>query len=326
MSTRSSRSGASRTSSNRPVRSSASRTGSVGSTRRSGSARTPQRTGSTPRVTSVRVGDVARENRSVRAQRAYRSYLSRVIAVLAVLFALAIAGVAVYSSNLFAIEEVTVEGVQHLTGEEMAQLAAVPSGTTLLRVDAQAIEENLLRDAWIESVTVDRDFPHTLNLVVTERQVGATVVISTEEGASSELWAISQDGIWLCPIPDPDSEAAQTISPQIYKDAEQVLRVSGVAYGVTPEVGTVCSDESINNALNIVTNMTTELKDQVKEVSAEAPESATLMLDSNVEIAFGAAEDIRDKERICLQILEENPGKVAYINVRVVSSPTWRAA
>ena len=37
------------------------------------------------------------------------------------------------------------------------------------------------------------------------------------------------------------------------------------------------------------------------------------------------AEDIRDKERIVLQIMADNPGKVSYINVRVPDRPTWRA-
>ena len=40
---------------------------------------------------------------------------------------------------------------------------------------------------------------------------------------------------------------------------------------------------------------------------------------------FGTAEDIRDKERIVLQIMADNPGKVSYINVRVPDRPTWRA-
>jgi len=43
-----------------------------------------------------------------------------------------------------------------------------------------------------------------------------------------------------------------------------------------------------------------------------------------VEIAFGKAEDIRDKERTILKILEENPDSISYLNVRMVETPTWR--
>ena len=94
----------------------------------------------------------------------------------------------------------------------MAQLANVPSDTTLLRVDTATIESNIMRDAWVENVHVQRVFPNTLNLAVTERTIGATVEIGVDDGKSTETWALSTDGIWLCRIPDKDSEAAQNIS------------------------------------------------------------------------------------------------------------------
>ena len=49
-----------------------------------------------------------------------------------------------------------------------------------------------------------------------------------------------------------------------------------------------------------------------------------LTLESGIEIAFGPAEDIREKERVCLKVIEEHPG-VVYINVRTVDRVTWRA-
>lgn len=51
-------------------------------------------------------------------------------------------------------------------------------------------------------------------------------------------------------------------------------------------------------------------------MTATAAASTCLTLDNGIEIAFGTAEDIRDKERIVLQIMADNPGKVSYINVR----------
>ena len=96
-------------------------------------------------------------------------------------------------------------------------------------------------------------------------------------------------------------------------------------YGTSPETGAFCTDENVNNALDIVAGMTTSLADQVVLVKATDAESTKLTLDNGVEIAFGKAEDIREKERVCLEIMEQNPGSVAYINVRVVDRPTWRA-
>ena len=118
-----------------------------------------------------------------------------------------------------------------------------------------------MRDAWVENVHVQRVFPNTLNLAVTERTIGATVEIGVDDGESTETWALSTDGIWLCRIPDKDSEAAQNISPKIYEDAESVFVITDVTYGVKPEVGKVCTDESVKNALDVVTSLSTDLKE-----------------------------------------------------------------
>ena len=68
-----------------------------------------------------------------------------------------------------------------------------------------------------------------------------------------------------------------------------------------------------------------ELAGQVVGINASSVAETTLTLESGVEIAFGKAEDIRDKERVIQQIIADNPYGVAYINVRMVESPTWRA-
>lgn len=279
-----------------------------------------------PRVSTVKVGSFAQASsgRAARVDRTYRAHMAKVFVLIGVLVVLAAACAGVYFSSLFSIKQVTVSGVEHLTSSEMTSLANVPSDTTLLRVDAGAIESSIMRDAWVADVDVQRIFPDTLNLAVTEREIGAVVEVGVDEGKSTEQWALSIDGMWLCMIPEEGSEAAASISPKIYEDKAEVLAIKDVAYGVKPEVGAYCSDESIVNALDIVTGLTTELKDRVKTVSATSTENTTITLDTNVEIAFGAAEDIRDKERVCLQIMADHPDAVSYINVRVASSPTWR--
>ena len=265
-------------------------------------------------MTSVRVGDLDRAARNDRARKTYRRHVVRLAILAAVVLTLAIGAAVLYFSDAFRIEEVKVEGVEHLTTAEMEALAGVPSGTTLLRVDAG-----------VKSVTVNRVFPNTLQIVITERTVAAVVEVPTQSATSTQPWAIASDGMWLMAIPDQDSELGQSISQQIYEDAASVLHITDVPYGTSPETGAFCTDENVNNALDIVAGMTTSLADQVVLVKATDAESTKLTLDNGVEIAFGKAEDIREKERVCLEIMEQNPGSVAYINVRVVDRPTWRA-
>nr|WP_172136978.1 FtsQ-type POTRA domain-containing protein [Adlercreutzia sp. ZJ473] len=269
--------------------------------------------------------DHARAERTKRAAQASRRPLIVVGVIAALVLVLAVAWFALARTSAFAIENVEVTGADHLTTSEVSQLVSIPQGTTLLTVDTDAIKSSLERDSWVESVSVSREFPSTLKVAVTERQVAAVVEVPMGSTQTIQDWAIASDGMWLMAIPSRDSEVGRTLSPKIYEDAESVLRITGVPYGLAPEIGAYCTDDNVNNALSIVDGMTTELADQVKKVTATDPASTLLTLENGVEIAFGTADDIREKERVVLAIMEENP-TVVYINVRVVDRPTWRAA
>ena len=278
-----------------------------------------------PQLVSTSVGELRRAERTERLRKSSRRYLLRLIAIIGVIVVLLAGWAVLYNSPAFTIQNVRVNGVDHLTSEEVSQLANVPSGSTLLRVDTDTIADRMSQTAWVEDVEVKKVFPDTLEINVTERDVQAIVEIPNSSGSSVKQWAIAPDHMWLMPIPDPNSEAAKTTSAQIYEDAEKALHIVDVPYGTKAEIGQICNDSNVNNALDIVTGMTTELADRVVKVSAAGPAETTLILDNGVEIAFGKAEDIRDKERVILKILEENPEGVAYINVRMVEAPTWRA-
>lgn len=245
------------------------------------------------------------------------------VATLAV--AAVIAFFALSNTDTFKIENIEISGTDHLTTQEVSALVSVPQGTTLFTLDSEAIATSLKRDAWVEDVEINRIFPNKLEIVVHERAITAVAEIPMGESQEIQKWAISKDGYWLMAIPDRDTELGAQISEQIHNDADNVLHIVDIEYGVEPAIGAKCTDAEVLNALEIIANMTTSLADQVKVVSAPDVDSTMLVLNNNVEIAFGAAEDIRDKERICLQIMKQNP-KVVYINVRVLDRPTWRSA
>lgn len=262
-----------------------------------------------------------------RKQEKRRSRLPFIIVGVAVFLAVSFLGMyyIISKTNVFEIEEISISGTEHLTAQEVRALISIPQGTTLLNVDTAQIAASMERDAWVKTVDVNRVFPNKIEIVVHERDVGAIVEVPTGATQTIQNWAIADDGMWLMAIPSRESEVGSQLSQQIYDDAEQALHIIDVPYGVQPQIGTYCTDENVNNALTIITGLTTELADQIKVVSAKDVESTMLTLKSNVEIAFGSADNIREKERICLQIIEENP-RVVFINVRVPDRPTWRSA
>ena len=277
---------------------------------------------------SRRIGDIKiteRRERRERAKKNTRRFILRVVIIIGIIVALIAGWAALYNSPAFTIEDVQVEGVEHLTSSEMSQLANIPTDATLLRIDTDAVRNRLLQTAWVEDASVSRVFPHTLKITVTEREIEAIVEVPNRTGSVIKSWAIAKDHMWLMPIPEKGSDAAKTTSGKIYEDAEAALHITDVPYGTTAEIGQICTDSNVNNALDIISGMTTDLVNHVVKVSAAGPAETTLLLDSGVEIAFGKAENIRDKERVILQILEENPDSVAYINVRMVETPTWRS-
>ena len=165
------------------------------------------------------VGEINRGQRRDQRRQTGRRISGNVIAVVIIIAVVLIGAFAVYLAPIAKIQHISIKGAEHLTNEEMIALAEIPDDTTLLRVDTTRIEQNCLRDAWIKSVAVNRVFPDTLELVVTERKIAATVAVPTGNSAVTRVWAIAQDKTWLMPIPDKESQAAATVSEQVYIDA-----------------------------------------------------------------------------------------------------------
>lgn len=273
---------------------------------------------------SVSVSDVHNAAR-YRSKRAARRVPMVFITIVAIVAVLGIGGVVLANSGVFTVRQVTVSGVSHITSEEVTNLAAVPEGTTLLNVDANGITSRMTSNPWVQSASVDRVFPDTLNLNVTERPISAVVSVTVDDSNTVERWALAPDGMWLTKLPDQNSAEGQALPASVYEDAENALEITDIPYGSSPEAGKYCNNANVENALSIIDGMTTELADQIKSVSAASSNSTTLTLDNGVEIAFGDSRDIRDKERVCLELLQQYEGKISYINVRVVNKPVWRS-
>lgn len=88
-------------------------------------------------------------------------------------------------SSVLAVEQVRAEssgddplpeGLQ----EEVLQLAQVPSGAPLIRVDTGAAAERVLSDLRVEEVSVRRSWPNTITVVVTPREPAIALTVPQE--------------------------------------------------------------------------------------------------------------------------------------------------
>jgi cell division protein FtsQ len=112
----------------------------------------------------------------------YRKFL-RKAAKITVFFALAgiAAGVCfeayelVSRTTFLKLEKIQVSGLQRLKRDEVVALAGVKPGDAMLHLDLSQVAEHVKKNPWVEKVRVNRYFPRTLSLEVTEWQPAAII-------------------------------------------------------------------------------------------------------------------------------------------------------
>ena len=104
--------------------------------------------------------------------------VSRVLVGVIIVAMLGLSGVLLAMTPLFPVKTVAVEGASSLTEEEVAQMAAVPEGSTLLRVNTGEIEDRLEGSPFVKTAKVSRELPSTLKVDITEDEIAAIVEIT----------------------------------------------------------------------------------------------------------------------------------------------------
>ena len=118
------------------------------------------------------------------------------ISVISVAVLVGISAVVIVNSSLFAVVDVVVEGSDHIPRQTAEQLVDLPEGATLLNVDEDQIASRLLENPWVESVSIEREFPHTITVKPVERDVAAIAYIVADDVA----WAIGDNDAWIAPL------------------------------------------------------------------------------------------------------------------------------
>lgn len=286
-------------------RSTRSRRDSAASTRASGrgSSRSSYSSSST---SGRRVGDIRAREREQRIRSHYRKFVMRIVIVVAAVLLVIFGSIFVYRSDLFHVNNVQINGVSHLTSQEITEIAAVPADSTLLRLDAAGIKQRLEDNAWVQSATIHRSLPDTIVIDVTERTPGAVVRINDKQ-----TWVISTDSSWL--------------SAATEDDWNNDMRIIDVSNSIAqPVSGSECTDGGIKNALAILDGISDDLKSQIQSISAESSIKTSLNLKNGITVAFGDSSNIQLKEAAINELLSQYAGKISYINVRVPASPTYR--
>ena len=256
--------------------------------------------------------------------------------ILAALAVLAVVAVVVINSGLFAATDIQIRGSEHVTKHDAIQLINLPENTSLFNVNPDQITEDLKQNPWVSGVDVQRQFPHTLVIMPTERKVTAIAYISSDDLA----WAIGDDDTWIAPLSTSvevddqgnvvtSGEGTNTLSGidaalALAKHYGAVL-LTDVSADVEPVSGQTVSSKAVKAGLDYVRGFSGEFLAQIKDISIPSVEAISANLDNGVEVSLGDSDDIAKKERVVTKLLSQVEG-VTYINVRSPGNYTFRNA
>ncbi len=112
----------------------------------------------------------------------WRKFLPRVLRVGIALFSVTLILVGGFfvsqflmASDLFRVDEVTVQGNQRLSGQQIAVLSDIEKGVNTFELDLDLIGRKIEENPWIQTAQVQRIFPRQVVIQVTERKPVAII-------------------------------------------------------------------------------------------------------------------------------------------------------
>lgn len=124
----------------------------------------------------------------VEQEHAHRRRKRWLLALVPVL--LVVMGVGLAFSPLLAVRDLQVAGTEETTEAEVLSAAGVRTGRPMLTLDRGGIAGRVEELPWVASVRVDRDWPGTVRLEISERE---PVAVAVADGSNFVAW-VDEDG------------------------------------------------------------------------------------------------------------------------------------
>lgn len=183
-------------------------------------------------------------------------------------------------SDVLAVKRVSVQGLDTLRGDAVREVAEVPRGRPLVRVDTVAVETRVSAMERVERVEVRRSWPSTITIELVERQPVAWV------RSDGRIRAVDRFGVDYRTLrSEPDSLVEMRIPVLDARPRQQALA------GAASIIDTLRQDAP-------------ELMEQVQHVEAESQDSVVLDLTEGRTVTWGSAGRTDAKLRVLGSLLE----------------------
>jgi cell division protein FtsQ len=198
---------------------------------------------------------------------------------------------------LLDVDRIAVVGAEHTSADEVRRAASIARGDALISVDGGAVARRVEELPWVASVDVERSWPSTLTVRVTEREPVALVQVSEDRAA-----AVDAEG-WVVAI-EPHQEGAG-----------DTLVLTGIEDDVA-EGGRL--GREARAALTVAVAVAERLPDVVAAVSTELDAE----LREGGTVRFGSTDDLGAKVTALETVLDEvDTSCLQLLDVRVAGSP-----
>jgi cell division protein FtsQ len=112
----------------------------------------------------------------------YKRFLkraSRIVGILAVIAILIVVSLEAYElaarTTFLRLEKIQISGLKRLKRQEVISLAGLKPGDAMHHLDLQRLAEHIKKSPWVEKVRVNRYFPRTVSIEISEWEPAAIV-------------------------------------------------------------------------------------------------------------------------------------------------------
>lgn len=188
------------------------------------------------------------------------------------------------TGSLLGVRSVTVTGTTVLTDDQVREAAAVPIGQPMLGLDSAAVAGRVAALAPVAQVRVERSWPSTVLMRVTER----VPVAFEPTGTGARL--VDGSGLFFATVPTPPPAPPLGL-PELHATDGEPARAAAT---VIAELA-----DPAHRALRA----------ELMSVSADSPADVRLSLRGDRTVRWGSVAD-SDRKAMVLAVLLSQPGKI----------------
>lgn len=219
----------------------------------------------------------------------------QVVAALIIIFAVIVSSIQLYRSGLFNIKRVIVFGNKSVATESIIEACGIDGNDNIISFSTTKLRQKLLKNSWIKEVSATRALPDTLRVQITERIPVAII------SHGSKFYLVDDNSFIISELQYADGAKVPTITDL------PVERIS---------VGGRLMDESLSNAIDCLKSMDPSLAKTITLLSASSVDKLSLYNKDNVEILYGEANQVDEKNKVIKTILSNQGKQVFHIDIR----------